>query len=168
MPSSRPLSGLRVLVIGTGPYLFYAQHRPVIGTDPLHPFDRTQAMSSRTGHGDSLFVTHPEMQGDFEAAGAYLAPTGCADIGLLRFDAAEYQMWSVLQEAAPYDLDIQHVGVVNDTARLAHAPPFSTFVPCAVVSLKFYAGDPVIITVNGIDYRRVWDATQVAIYHPAR
>lgn len=155
-----------VLLVGAIPFLLYAQHRPVIGNDLYHPTQRTGAITNDSAV-DQLFVTRPQLEPDFEGAAAFVETTNCARIGLWRFDAAEYPVWSILDATLPSPPDIEHVGVINDTASLSREDPYRDFMPCLVLSFKDYAGDQRVTTIDGHDYRRVWDSPTVSIYQPA-
>ena len=155
-----------VLLVGALPFLLYAQHRPVIGNDFFHPTQRAGAMTSDSSV-DQLFVTRPQLEADVEAATSFIATTRCADVGLWRFDAAEYPVWSLLGAALPNEPDIEHVGVINDTASLAQDRPYKDFAPCVVLAFNYFAGDQATATIDGRDYVRVWDSTEVAVYQPA-
>ncbi len=155
-----------VLLIGAIPFLLYAQHRPMISNDIYNPTQRTGALMSESPT-DKLFVTRPQLESDFEAAAAFIVTTGCADIGLWRFDASEYPVWSLLNAALPYTPDIEHIGVINDTAPLAREQPYENFTPCVVLSLNEFSGNAPSATIDGRDYVRVWESPSVSVYQPA-
>lgn len=155
-----------VLLIGAIPYLLYAQHRPVIGNDIYNPTVTTGTLAGQSPQ-DQLFVTRPQLQPDFEAAAAFVATTRCGEIGLLRFDAAEYPIWSLLESTLPYQPTIRHVEVVNDTAPLMRAEGQEEYAPCVVLAFREFAGDAQSVTVNGREYVRVWESPSVAAYQPA-
>ena len=155
-----------VLLVGAIPFLLYAQHRPLIGNDLYHPTQRVGAMAGKSPE-DQLFVTRPQLQADFEGAAAFVATTRCAAIGLWRFDAAEYPVWELLDDALTYQPDIEHIGVVNDTRTLAHQRPSRNFAPCVVISFREFTGDRPTATIDGHDYVRVWDSASVSVYQPA-
>lgn len=161
-----PRVAATVLLIGAIPYLLYAQHRPVIGNDPFNPTTTNGTLVQQSPE-DQLFVTRPQLQLDFEAAAAFVATTRCGEIGLLRFDAAEYPIWSLLDATLPYQPTIQHVEVINDTAPLMQAADHEEYAPCAVLAFREFAGDHRTVTVNGRDYVRVWESPSVAAYQPA-
>jgi len=155
-----------VLLVGAIPFLLYAQHRPVVGNDFYHPTQRVGALAGESPE-DQLFVTRPQLQADFEGATAFVATTRCAAIGLWRFDAAEYPVWALLDDALTYQPDIEHIGVINDTRTLAHQRPGEDFAPCVVLSFREFAGDHATATIDGRDYVRVWDSGTVSVYQPA-
>ncbi len=161
-----PRIAATALLVGAIPFLLYAQHRPVIGNDLYDPTQRTGALASDSAE-DQLFVTRPQLQADFRAATAVIETTGCSDVGLWRFDAAEYPVWSLLGAALLDQPDIEHVGVINDTASLAREQPYADFAPCVVLSLNQFSGNAPSATIDGRDYVRVWESPSASVYQPA-
>lgn len=155
-----------VLLAGTLPYLLYAQHRPLVGPDVYQPTELAGSVLAQSGD-DRLFATRPQLEGDFIAAAGLVRDARCGQVGLLRFDAAEYPVWALLETTLPWPVDIEHVGVINDTASLSRTAPYADFAPCVVLAFRVFSGDDPTVEINGREYVRTWDSTEVALYRPA-
>ena len=156
---------LLALLVGAIPFVFYAERRPLVGNDPYRPL-RTTGSIFATDRRDQLFVTRPRMADPYAGAAQFIRTMGCTDIGLHWFGTEEYPWWVVLGEEADGPFRLQAVAPENVTAELALAPPFADFVPCAIVSLYYYAGENETLPVGGTVYQRVWSSTEMGVFAP--
>lgn len=147
------------LLVGALPFVGYAVRRPLIGSDPYRPLE-TSGNLFAADRLDQYLVTRPHMAADFKAAADFVRSSGCTEVGLYRMDAHEYAAWVLLQQGAQPPPRIEHVNVINSSASLPMAP----FAPCAIVALRFYAGDNGTLAVGDRVYERVWSSAEVDVF----
>jgi hypothetical protein len=114
------------LVVASLPWVFLNIYRPLIG-------ERTILNSDR----DALYFIHRPTLGDaFNGAVGFLTKLHCSQIGLvLGYDDWEYP-FGVFMQRVDANVRIQHVSVKNESAILASREPFSSFTPCAIITIE--------------------------------
>ncbi len=125
--------------------------RTVFDTPRMHQY--FQSFNDVPSAGERAYV----------AAAQVLGATRCRDLGLvLGWDDWEHPLWVLLAQQAGGPWRVEHVGVTNNSARLAAR--FPAFTPCAVAVGGVSVGDS--IEVGGRFYRRFWSGGPLSILLP--
>ncbi|MFA5206492.1 MAG: hypothetical protein WC708_19005, partial [Lentisphaeria bacterium] len=132
-----PWGGIPVaalLLLAAVPYVVNNATRPLFGYDPeAEPPEPERILTARSifrqPREAQYFSCRPDAYDSFVRVAESLADSRCARLGLqMGWNSWEYPLW-VLTAARGGHPRIEHVGVTNETARLAERPPFRGFVP---------------------------------------
>jgi hypothetical protein len=167
---SRMRTYVIVLLVVTSQYpLFLNYARPLIG--------------SRSGLGvpsilsapraDQYFTFEPDRFSPYGQAAKLLHKQGCMQIGLWlshrRKDdeyAWEYPFWVLLKFGSNDRLRIEHVNVINESAKKNLLVRFREFEPYAIVTVSRYGDEvkPSRISTGDKTYSMIWQEGIVAVY----
>jgi len=150
--------------------------RPIFPSDARHPLAISFYIGSDNINYRSIFVTprreqyfaaKSELYSPSQQAADQLATMTCTQIGLIGDENTIFHpVMMLIHEQIP-DVYLQAVAVTNESRVFSSQPPFSDFVPCAIL-LQFGAQPLLTETPNidGINYRRVWANNSYQIYVP--
>jgi 4-amino-4-deoxy-L-arabinose transferase-like glycosyltransferase len=139
------------LILCALPWVMANVNRPLLGSGSVLTTSRT----------DQYFTNQPKLREPYFGAARYLLAMNCTQIGVLAaHDDWEYPLWVLLQTLDGRRLRIEHVLVSNGSSVKAAAAGFSTFEPCAIVSLNPRLNAAMLLG----DYHRQWSSDPVTVF----
>ncbi len=162
-----------ILMLSALPWIFLNVSRPVMSPAHFVPIlpswiygsrhiplteSRSILTSDRT---DQYFSIRPYLETPYREAADFVKSQKCLDVGLhMGGDDWEYPFWVLLQSDHGRKARIEHLGVRNVSA--VKSSEYSTFTPCAVISLNAAHGEKHIHAGNV--YTLGWYMEPVSVF----
>ncbi|MFA5089006.1 MAG: glycosyltransferase family 39 protein, partial [Candidatus Omnitrophota bacterium] len=114
-----------LLFAGALPWLFLNHSRPLLAAKNIFT----------TGRMEQYFANNPGFRYSYEQAAQEAKSTGCRQIGLsLGGNSWEYPLWVLLRPGGTTGPRLEHVRVVNESAKTLQEHPFNQFDPCVIIA----------------------------------
>lgn len=151
--------GVRVLAcalfVAAIPPLLANENAPIIGPVTLWNTPRTEMYFVSFYPGQSVDST-------YERAAHQIEQAGCHDVGLTSVEEGwEYPLWLMFRNDG-WQASIQYVNLTNASGRLSNSPPFSSFQPCAILTIGTTPTGA--LESGGVTFARTWSEQQLTLY----
>lgn len=151
-----------LFVISSIPWLLFNASRPMIGVGKVNSIFTT----TRTAQ---YFANGPTYIKPFQDIVLLIKSGSCKELGIYMIppinDHWEYPLWILMNEKDNGSVQINHVRVSNESAKL-YEGKFSNFRPCSVIAFEGKNQEKISerLVLSGIPYRMVWQEKPIYLF----